>query len=152
MPCRDWRPVVAVMGARGWELAAMVQTPSLVQSSFTKYTMKILMIFQRNLNSNFEKLKQLHRDSTPPPNYSNKSKSRFGKAQLSESSMFGSMSMVPENQDYKNMLDNSHDLSESLSSGNVVSDMTVCNGYARSSTSHDPPPYWDVFSNNGHRS
>ena len=48
-PCRDWRPVIAGMGASGWELATIVQTPILLQSSFTTYTIKLLMIFQRRL-------------------------------------------------------------------------------------------------------
>ena len=46
-PCKDWRPVIAGMGASGWELTAIVQTPILVQSSFTTFTIKVLMIFQR---------------------------------------------------------------------------------------------------------
>ena len=48
-PCRDWRPVIAGMGLSGWHLATIVQTPLLVQSSFTTYTMKLLFIFQRRL-------------------------------------------------------------------------------------------------------
>jgi len=48
-PCRDWRPVIAGMGLKGWHLASIVQTPLLVQSSFTAYTMKLLFIFQRRL-------------------------------------------------------------------------------------------------------
>jgi len=37
------------MGLNGWHLASIVQTPLLVQSSFTAYTMKLLFIFQRRL-------------------------------------------------------------------------------------------------------
>ena len=37
------------MGLSGWELATIVQTPLLVQSSFTTYVMKLLFIFQRKL-------------------------------------------------------------------------------------------------------
>lgn len=48
-PCRDWRPVIAGMGLSGWHLATIVQTPLLVQSSFSTYTMKLLFIFQRRL-------------------------------------------------------------------------------------------------------
>ena len=46
-PCKDWRPVIAGMGASGWELTAIIQTPILVQSSFTTFTIKVLMLFQR---------------------------------------------------------------------------------------------------------
>ena len=48
-PCRDWRPVIAGMGLSGWELATIVQTPLLIQSSFTTYILKMLFIFQRKL-------------------------------------------------------------------------------------------------------
>jgi len=37
------------MGISGWRLATIIQTPLLVQSSFTTYTMKLLFIFQRRL-------------------------------------------------------------------------------------------------------
>ena len=37
------------MGVSGWELASIIQTPLLVQSGFTTYTMKLLFIFQRRL-------------------------------------------------------------------------------------------------------
>lgn len=54
-PCRDWRPVIAGMGLSGWELATIVQTPLLVQSSFTTYTMKLLMVFQRRIHPQHRK-------------------------------------------------------------------------------------------------
>lgn len=59
-PCRDWRPVIAGMGVSGWELASIVQTPLLVQSTFTVYTMKLLFIFQRPL------VRALPRSRFPP--------------------------------------------------------------------------------------
>jgi len=65
-PCRDWRPVIAGMGVSGWELAAIIQTPLLVQSSFTTYTMKLLMIFQRKILASFEKMKKLKATSSLP--------------------------------------------------------------------------------------
>ncbi len=37
------------MGISGWELAAIVQTPLFVQSSFTTYALKLLMFFQRRI-------------------------------------------------------------------------------------------------------
>ena len=64
--CRDWRPVIAGMGVSGWELAAIIQTPLLVQSSFTTYTMKLLMIFQRKILASFEKMKKLKATSSLP--------------------------------------------------------------------------------------
>ena len=48
-PCKDWRPVIAGMGVNGWELTTIIQTPYLAQSTFTVYTMKLLMIFQRRI-------------------------------------------------------------------------------------------------------
>ena len=35
------------MGVSGWELATVIQTPYLAQSTFTTYTLKLLMVFQR---------------------------------------------------------------------------------------------------------
>ena len=37
------------MGNAGWEIATIIQTPILLQSSFTTYTIKLLMFFQRRL-------------------------------------------------------------------------------------------------------
>jgi len=37
------------MGVSGWELATIIQTPLLTQSSFTTFTMKLLFLFQRRL-------------------------------------------------------------------------------------------------------
>jgi len=48
-PCRDWRPVIAGMGLKGWHLASIIRTPLFVQSSFSAYTIKLLFIFQRRL-------------------------------------------------------------------------------------------------------
>lgn len=48
-PCKDWRPVIAGMGISGWEIASIIQTPVIVQTSFTTYRMKLLMFFQRKL-------------------------------------------------------------------------------------------------------
>lgn len=48
------------MGVSGWELASIVQTPLLVQSTFTVYTMKLLFIFQRPL------IRALPRTRFPP--------------------------------------------------------------------------------------
>ena len=69
-PCRDWRPVIAGMGVSGWELAAVVQTPALLQSSFTKYTMKLLLFFQRRLIPGYERLKTLRSSSSLPHGFS----------------------------------------------------------------------------------
>ncbi len=57
-PCKDWRPVVAGMGVSGWQLACVIQTPLLLQPSFSTYTMKLLMVFQRRLVHGYAKLKQ----------------------------------------------------------------------------------------------
>ena len=48
-PCRDWRPVIAGMGLKGWYLASIIRTRLFVQSSFSAYTIKLLFIFQRRL-------------------------------------------------------------------------------------------------------
>ncbi|ELT97862.1 hypothetical protein CAPTEDRAFT_224889 [Capitella teleta] len=56
VPCKDWRPVIAGMGVSGWELAGIIQTPLLIQSSFTTYTMKLLMVFQRRINPSMQRL------------------------------------------------------------------------------------------------
>ena len=50
--CKDWRPVIAGMGLSGWELASIIQTPLLIQTSVSTYTMKVLFIFQRPLIKN----------------------------------------------------------------------------------------------------
>lgn len=47
--CKDWRPVIAGMGLSGWELASIIQTPLLIQTSVSTYTIKVLFIFQRPL-------------------------------------------------------------------------------------------------------
>jgi hypothetical protein len=59
------------MGVSGWELAAIIQTPLLIQSSFTSYTMKLLMIFQRKILANFEKMKRMKATSSLPNMRSN---------------------------------------------------------------------------------
>ena len=59
LPIKDWRPVIAGMGVMGWELAAMVQSPVIIQSSFTTFTMKLMMIFQRKLIPSFQCLRQM---------------------------------------------------------------------------------------------
>ena len=60
-PCRDWRPVIAGMGVMGWQLAAILQTPAIVQSTFTTYTIKLIMIFQRRLIPSFDHYRSLQR-------------------------------------------------------------------------------------------
>ena len=51
------------MGAMGWELATILQTPAIVQTTFTKYSMKLLMIFQRRLIASFESYRMLRNQS-----------------------------------------------------------------------------------------
>ena len=41
--------MIAGMGVTGWEIATVIQTPAFMQSSFTTYTMKLMMFFQRRL-------------------------------------------------------------------------------------------------------
>ena len=43
----------------GWELAAMVQSPVIVQSGFTTFTIKMMMIFQRKLIPSFQCLRRM---------------------------------------------------------------------------------------------
>ena len=80
------------MGVMGWELAAIIQTPSLVQSSFTKYTLKMLMIYQRKIDARFEKVKALRAASTLP------NTKGFGKAHFLGGRVFGSTGGTPADQ------------------------------------------------------
>ena len=66
VPCKDWRPVIAGMGVSGWELAAIIQTPLLVQSSFTTFTMKLLMVYQRRIHPSMEQLRRLTTSNSVP--------------------------------------------------------------------------------------
>ncbi|KAI0212122.1 hypothetical protein LSAT2_003013 [Lamellibrachia satsuma] len=60
MPCRDWRAVIAGMGANGWELATIVETPSVAQSALRSYSIKLLFIFQRKIIASYERQRRLH--------------------------------------------------------------------------------------------
>lgn len=68
------------MGVSGWELATIIQTPLLIQSSFTTYTMKLLMVFQRRINPSMQQLCRMTSSApgTPADTRSKRSAGRSG--------------------------------------------------------------------------
>ena len=98
----------------------MIQTPSLVQSSFTKYTLKMLFIFQRRIDENFEKIKAMRAVNTLPGN----SSKGFGKAHFLGGRVFGASGGTPEQQH------NYHTIAGGGSGGAGYSNRTAANGRA----------------------
>lgn len=129
----------------GWELAAIIQTPSLVQSSFTKYTLKMLMIYQRKIDANFEKVKALRAASSLPH------RKGFDKAHYLGGKVFGASGNTQENYDRGQ----GHSYSNSVPGTMYRTEPPrvqangggrIANGYAtmvqEPRTREHPPSYW----------
>ena len=118
------------MGVTGWELATIIQTPALVQSSFTTYTFKLLMVFQRRLIPGFEKLKRMRQANSLPHDASGSS-SPFGKPRR----FGGSGTSLQESA--------AHGYYHHGLKRYVYSAEPVVNGFL-SQGSRSPPPYWEA--------
>ena len=89
------------MGAMGWELAAILQTPAIVQTTFTKYTMKLLMIFQRRLIASFETYRMLrHKSNAAAVANQKKGRRKSKQKQKQEQHVFVAAGRSEENSGY----------------------------------------------------
>ena len=68
------------MGVMGWQLAAILQTPAIVQTSFTVYAIKLIMIFQRRLLPSFDRYRSQQRAAATAASKTSTSQSRTGQS------------------------------------------------------------------------